>query len=177
MSYVFDALKSRERWLHMDSYKTGWGRRAEIAARFIPPGSSVIDIGCGRMQLRDHLPHGCSYTAADLKRWTDEVIEIDIDQGRMPHGRYDYAVMLGVIEHVHSPEQALAWARANCTGLVTSYLHAVTPRPDHKNGFSERELADLLHRTGWRIEKSAIYKHNWKAKHVVYACSPSRHHA
>lgn len=167
----------RDRWTQPQSFQPDWGERAAIAASFISPGSPVIDLGCGQMQLRDHLPPGCSYYPADMKKWTDEVYEIDLDAGLFPPGSYDCAALLGVIEYLRRPENALVWARQNCHRLVTRYVHPsplATPEQRSKNGwvnhFSEDQFAFLLEASGWHIEAQQVWREGRKSKHVVYSC-------
>lgn len=171
------SASQRDRWSRVDSFLHDWGARAAIAAAFIPPGSSVIDLGCGQMQLRGHLPDGCSYHAADMRKWTDEVHEINLDAGLFPPGSYDCAALLGVMEYLHRPDLVLHWARERCGQLVMSYVHpgpSATQEQRAKNGwvnnFSETQLVSLLGSAGWCIDAQQVWREGMKSRHVVYSC-------
>src|SRR5262249_11209127 len=56
----------RTRWADPGQLEAAWEPRAKLAARFVPAGARVLDIGCGAMALERHLPAGCSYQPCDL---------------------------------------------------------------------------------------------------------------
>ena len=149
-----------------------------MAASFIPPGSSVIDVGCGRMQLVEHLPEGCQYTPADLTQWTEGVQRIDLDNGLFPTGRYDYCVILGVLEYLKNPDDTLAWARSACDHLIVSYCHPLSGNIRDRrrrlwiNDYSKSDLRDLLHEAGWAQETAQIYETKPDFEQIVYSCTP-----
>ena len=49
-----------DRWSDADALELAWDQRAEVAAGFVPAGSRVLDIGCGRMALSRFLPSTCA---------------------------------------------------------------------------------------------------------------------
>jgi hypothetical protein len=92
-----------------------WPTRQLMAAKFIPAGADVIDLGAGSQGLRDRLPKGCTYTPVDYP-------EFDMN-GRWPVGRWDVAVMLGVIERAADPIYVLRNIRGIAGMLILSYQH------------------------------------------------------
>ena len=40
-----------ERWTDNASLSPDWARRAKFVARFIPAGLTILDVGCGNMDL------------------------------------------------------------------------------------------------------------------------------
>lgn len=170
-------LPHRDYWSRKESFNPVWSKRAALASTFIVPGSWVVDVGCGQMQLRDYLPTGCRYTPADLTQWTEEVHSIDLDAGQFPPGTYDCAVILGVLEYLQQPQDVLQWAQSTCDRLVVSYCHP-TPvatvrnrrRKHWINGFSESEFRDLLIGAGWHVSSTAIHSTRLRHQQVVYSC-------
>jgi len=82
-----------------------------MALHRVPAGSSVLDIGCASGYVSGALSDkGCCVTGIDrfpaahlpLERF----IQHDLDQGEFPVdvARYQYVLLLDVIEHLHSPE-------------------------------------------------------------------------
>ena len=56
------------RWRDGRNLQPQWHARAAHAARHVPPGAHVLDLGAGAQALRDLLPAGCRYTPSDLLR-------------------------------------------------------------------------------------------------------------
>ncbi len=171
---------TKEHWSRPDSYPESWAERAELAAKFIAPGSSVLDIGCGRMQLRALLPAGCAYTPADMTKWTDEVHQIDLDRREFPPGRYDLVTFLGVLEYLQDPAFAMERAADTCKRLITTYCHPVSAtsiaqrrKAGWINDLSEAELKTLLKRTGWSVTHADLFQQSKKFSQMFYVAERS----
>jgi hypothetical protein len=152
-----------DRWSNVDALDPAWDRRAEIAARFIPAGSRVLDLGCGRMALRLSLPYGCSYVPCDLVARDAETVVCDFNAGQFPAGHAadaDIIVMLGVLEYVADVDAFLEkLKRSGCDILLSYCIQEASERLDRPslgwmNNFSMVDLAVLFDRFGFRIERS-----------------------
>ena len=173
------AKSSKSYWARQDSYPVGWGERAQVAAKFIASNSSVLDIGCGRMQLETLLPEGCTYTPADQVKWTEDVFKVDLDQQEFPPGSFDCIVILGVLEYLQTPGFPIARAAESCTKLITTYCH---PLPDtdiarrRQNGWindlSEADLTALIVAAGWKLSHSEVFQVSKKFEQRLYVCVP-----
>lgn len=89
---------------------TAWSKRRadySTAARFIPEGARVVDVGCGPGVFREHLPHA-RYTGLDpyAHDADDVVIKETLEEHAAKHaGAYDVATAFHVIEHVPDPRR------------------------------------------------------------------------
>lgn len=100
-----------------------WNQRMRLAARMIPPGSSVIDIGGGMCHLARMLEGG-EYRSLDIKKWTDKTTVADFNKGefpRMKFGQYQYIVALGILEYIKAPLGFLKEIRKYGRTLILSY--------------------------------------------------------
>ena len=72
-----------------------------MIAAYVPPGSSVVDLGAGAQTLAAHLPQGCAYQACDVVPGP-AVVLCDLDAGVWPalDQRYDVAVCSGLLEYL-----------------------------------------------------------------------------
>ena len=171
------AVITTEHWAKASSYPETWGERAGLAGRHIAPGSRVLDIGCGRMQLRDKLPAGCTYTPADMTRWSEEVHQVDLDRHEFPPGTYDVITLLGVLEYLQDPAWAVQRAAQSSTHLVTTYCH---PLPDTDmerrrnngwiNALSPDDLKRMLAQGGWRLGHDETFQESSKFFQRLYVC-------
>src|SRR5690606_12013399 len=50
-----------ERWADGQSLLAPWDSRTIRLAGLVQPGARVLELGAGRMLLREHLPPGCTY--------------------------------------------------------------------------------------------------------------------
>jgi glycosyltransferase involved in cell wall biosynthesis len=104
--------------LHYD-LKLGYASSHTYAIDAVPAGSKVLDIGAGPGGLtRELAQKGCEVTVVDQHPPATEpagvkVIAQDLDDPpKFDASRYDYLLMLDVIEHLRDPEEFLARVRA-----------------------------------------------------------------
>ena len=96
-----------------------------LALRRVRAGSSVADIGCAGGYVAEALKQkqcrvtGVDQFPADRNANLDEFIQCDLDHGELPvdTGRFDYVLLLDIVEHLRSPERLLdTLRRARRTG-------------------------------------------------------------
>lgn len=170
---------TKESWLDPEAYRPDWDERARMAARWISPGAKVLDLGCGaRLSLRDCLPADCVYQGLDQRSWNDDVIAMDLDTGEFPLGRYDVAVMLGLLEYLEQPAAVLARAGARASALIVSYCHpCANGNPDLRekrgwiNAFGAAEFVRMLEEAGWQVDAMDTHHKNENIRQLLYSCS------
>lgn len=141
-----------------------WPTRLALVASFIPPGSSVLDLGAGARALRDHLPEGCEYTPADLP-------EFDMNAGLWPEGAFDVAVMAGVLEYADRPDEALLRLRELAPLAIVTYAHDWRrPDPDWNNLDAAGFVSAAL-RAGYLVRAAAVWHHERVRPQVVWLLS------
>src|SRR5215212_8584783 len=97
------------RWMRTTRERPRWDERNRMVAAYVPPGSSVLDLGSGAQTLADHLPPGCTYQPSDVVPGPG-VLLCDLDAGRWPRieGRFDVAICSGVLEYLQHVPDVLA---------------------------------------------------------------------
>jgi len=141
----------RRGWVDADER---WPQRAQIAARMIPAGASVLDVGAGSQGLASYLPASCRYTPADVVRRTPATLLLDLRRGPIPDRTWDVVVALGVLEYVDDVLAALRLLRRlGRTGIVSYAIYPRDRRQRRLNGWrshaSARTLGDYLPAAGW----------------------------
>jgi len=138
--------------------------RAAFAAQFIPAGARVLELGCGRMALRQFLPNGCRYQGCDLVAREADTVVCDFNAGEFPSdaaAQADIIVMLGLLETIVDVESFFTHLRFCKRDVVLSYCATdLTDKCDRAalgwvNSFSFFDLARLFDRYGFRIECTA----------------------
>lgn len=152
-----------DRWSDAEALELAWDQRAEVAAGFVPAGSRVLDIGCGRMALSRFLPNTCVYQPCDLVARDSRTVVCDLNAGQFPSShaaQTDVIVMLGVLEYVADLEALFTHLRHAKCDLVVSYcVSDLTSDIDRAslgwiNHLSLMELAVLFDKFGFRVERS-----------------------
>lgn len=146
-----------------------------MAARYVVPFARVLDLGCGPSRsLKGYLPSGCRHLGADLVKWADDVVQLDLDKDDLPPGEFDCVFVLGVAEYLIDPEDLYRRARARCGKLVTSFnFRCDGSDPDQSNdgwrNFYDRGTFEaLLSRAGWRIRSIAVVRQDRTVVELLY---------
>jgi glycosyltransferase involved in cell wall biosynthesis/2-polyprenyl-3-methyl-5-hydroxy-6-metoxy-1,4-benzoquinol methylase len=101
--------------------KTGYLSPHSLALDYVTAGSRILDLGCAGGGVADLLTRskGCHVTAVDRHHpmpgaAIEEFTQQDLDQGppALAYARYDYVLMLDVLEHLRSPEEFVEKLRA-----------------------------------------------------------------
>ncbi|MDO9413716.1 MAG: hypothetical protein Q7T81_14190 [Pseudolabrys sp.] len=139
--------------------------RAELASQFIPSGTRVLDLGAGGGEtLRDLLPLGCAYQAADSFAHGKGSLIGDLAGGEFQTSaaaQSDIVVALGILEQTIDLDALFAQLRAGGQDVILSYhptnLLSGEGRAARSfvNHLSYFELARLFDRHGFRIECTA----------------------
>lgn len=149
--------------------------RNEIIGRFVPRGSSVLDLGAGTQELRHQIPADCEYQPCGLLPGPD-VLPCDFNSGRYPavKHRYDIVVASGLVEFLRRPDHFLA--RLPEFGDVLLMSYRVRPRGEglgrrlasgYLNHMTQEQLEALLSRCFDRWEQVAEYEFTGTDAHHV----------
>ena len=156
---VATGSSDRSRWEKSESFRTNWKHRnAAIAAR-VAAKSSVLDLGCGEMFLREFLPADCRYQPVDLVSRSPETIVCDFNNKELPPpARYDYVVCSGLLEYIHDVD----WFVNNIVRYGRHFVVTYCSREQYPdrwfrlrngwvNGFSADEVVALFVRAGVKL--------------------------
>jgi len=100
------------RWTSPDGLQHWWDERTRLIATMIPPGTRVIEFGCGRRVLERHLPQGCRYVPSDIVQRGPDTIVCDLNASRLPdlrHLHLNVAIFSGVLEYVEDVGMVARW--------------------------------------------------------------------
>ena len=90
-------------WQELEYFDESWKRRIEEMAKFIFPGESVVDLGCGRMWLkpllRDNEYHPVDYTRRDAT-----TVVANFNRHEYPDIVADVSFVSGTLEYIEDYE-------------------------------------------------------------------------
>jgi hypothetical protein len=147
------------RWADPAELLDGADTRAQLAAKHIPAGSSVMDLGAGVMRLRAALAPNCKYLPIDLVQFAEASEVLDFNQGHFPERAVDFVTALDVVQYIHDAPALLRRCAAAAPNLILSYPLAkargdsgARRREGWFNDFDESTLMNMLDAAGWKVE-------------------------
>jgi len=153
-----------ERWRDPASVSGFWDERAAVAARHIPDGTRVLDLGAGAMGLRRFLAPACVYIPCDVVEREPGALVADLNKGEFPPGAYDWVTVLGVLEYIHDVSRVLDFmARAAPHAVITYCLDTAKVIATRRgmgwvNDYDRESFVALLDQSPWRIRDAALIK-------------------
>ncbi len=179
--YFFDPPRKGDRAFYR--YLSAWQERRRgmpkiamreefgMAAKAIPPGARVLDVGCGSRAFRDVVPHA-DYTGIDPHLADGAAADGLCAETLRAHlaeraGYYDAVCCFEVIEHLGDPKRLFAEmvraAKPNgllCVGVphVPSALtripnFLISAPPHHLTWWTETALSELARGAGATVER------------------------
>jgi len=107
-------------WANLEYFDETWKSRIQEMARFIRPGESVIDLGCGMMWLRPYLKDNV-YHPVDYRRRDESTIVLDFNNHQFPPITTDVAFLSGTLEYIRDYEWFVNQVSRHCTRCIVSY--------------------------------------------------------
>lgn len=148
------------RWRGTEALSEQWDERTRLVAGMIPAQSSVLELGAGRLRLREYLAAGCRYTPSDFVDRGPGTILWDLNAHEWPDlGIYDVAVFSGVLEYVHDVRRLVSFLGSHVQTIVASY--SVFRKGDRAyrrrslgwvNDHSQNELVAIFAEAGFECE-------------------------
>lgn len=147
------------RWSDPNSLHSEWSYRSERAATFIAPGSTLLDVGCGKMMIEGFLPERCTYIPHDVVRRDDRTRVHDLNANDRPAFEgATHISALGVLEYMNEPEAFWAWLAEAKARVIFSYVtwnHGF-PTDSRRamgwfNDFTRDEIVAMAQRAGFKL--------------------------
>ncbi len=134
--------------------------RIKRMAELIEPGSSVLDIGAGKMELKGFLKD-CKYRPVDFMKRCEETIICDLN-GNVELPPCDVAVFSGVLEYIKNIPHVLG--KLNAKTIIASYMvFDMNASYDNRrfngwvNDFTEDEIIKLFSFCGFKLEQCETF--------------------
>jgi hypothetical protein len=129
---------AKRRWKDVETFDESWRQRIQwMAARIPPDAQSVLDVGCGRMWLKDYIPATVKYTGIDYVDRGDGCIVCDLNRAEFPEGSHDVIFVSGCLEYVEDYRWFLRTVAQRCRmRVLLSYCVL-----DHFNNLPQRRAS------------------------------------
>jgi hypothetical protein len=155
-------ITDRRRWAVNVTEKPSWDERNKIIASYIPPNSSILDLGAGAQTLKKYAASLSLYVPCDIVKSSPDCLVCDFNEGLYPplDRTYDITVCSGVLEYLRDPFTFLLTMRGYSKSFILSYQPATGTSEDKLdrlthgfvNNLLREELEGLLRQSGYRFE-------------------------
>ena len=154
------------RWQAEKHLSLDWMPRAQQIASLVPPGSSVLEFGAGRMTLTGLLPASCSYTPSDIVDRGRGTIVCDLNAPTLPFfPPHQVAVFSGVLEYVQDVPRLIAHLSRNIQVFVVSYAilenhknRLIRRTSGWVNDYDSNSLEDIFRQNGFHTDHTEIWR-------------------
>ena len=146
-----------ERWRDPANFEVSWHQVAEHAARLVPPGSRVLDLGAGLETLARFLPADCCYTPSDVVSLSSRTVVADLNREEFPDGEFDVIAALLLLEFIHDVPRLLTEMRRRAPLAIVTYCVRTAEDLEARlergfvSDFTRNELVLLCQKTGWQV--------------------------
>jgi len=108
-------------WMKAENFPPSFQERIQCMAGFISEGMTVMDLGCGPMRLKTHLPARCIYYGVDYIQRDEHTLLCDFNKGEFPSLHVDCIFCSGILEYIHDVEWFITEVCSHGRRCVLSY--------------------------------------------------------
>ena len=157
--YLFiGMIRGKREWRFIEYFDPSWSKRIREMAKYIRPGRSIIDLGCGKMWLRKYLLDN-AYYPVDYKSRGKGTIVCDFNQKQFPQHKADVAFLSGTIEYIKDTNWFLSCIARNCNECIISYCLleeypnlAFRRKQAWVNDYSRDEIIRMFSEAGFQLD-------------------------
>jgi hypothetical protein len=161
-------LKKDINWQDIEYFHENWKNRIEYMSEFIGSGTSVMDLGCGKMWLKDYLPDRVKYIPVDYCKRSDETLMADFNKYQFPQVACDIMFISGCLEYINDPEWFLKQVTDHCKQKVILSYCLLETYPDikkrkeffWKNNLTADYIKNEFNSTGFQTKRQDIHNNN-----------------
>ncbi|QVW33809.1 hypothetical protein KIP69_09345 [Geobacter sulfurreducens] len=158
IKHSFKAFLLKPTWSQIEYFNPDWKHRISLMATHIPEYASVVDLGCGRMWLREFLSPTNKYFGVDYCQRDSETIVVDLNKKQYPNIVADIFFISGCLEYVDDYESLVRYISNQCKRCIISYCStdefsdiAMRRKRAWVNDLSRSQLVDLFARNDMKL--------------------------
>lgn len=145
------------KWRDIEYFHRAWKRRIREMSKYLRDGQSVMDLGCGKMWLKDYLRNN-AYVPVDYTYRGPGTIVCDFNQKLFPDRGADVAFVSGALEYLEHGAWFISQLGARFRSCVVSYC-PLEDYPDVKarsrrgwvNHYTVSELLRMFRDAGFEL--------------------------
>lgn len=111
----------RPSWSQIEYFDENWKIRIQAMILLFEDESSVLDIGCGKMWLKEFLPKHVTYYGCDYRSRSPDTIVVDLNKKEFPDINIDLCFISGCLEYVENIDWFISQLRSSTNSVIISY--------------------------------------------------------
>ena len=154
---VIGKVLGKRTWQEIEHFDPSWSLRIKEMAKHIREGESVLDLGCGKMWLRQFLPNNVYYPVDYTDRGSGSIV-CDFNQKQFPQNSADVAFVSGTLEYIIDAQWFVSCIGQKCSRCIISYcLLEDYPDLDFRrerawvNDFSRDDIIRMFSAEGFQL--------------------------
>ena len=158
----FGGVIKQKEWQDIEYFDAGWKERIRQMSVFIQPNKKVLDLGCGKMWLKEYLPSNCLYVPVDYIRRSDDCMVADFNKKEFPGITTDIAFISGCLEYVKDYAWFIRRVTECSEEVIISYCTTnefpgknIRKQYHWVNHISAERLVDLFKSEGFELKTQA----------------------
>ena len=160
-------FKKKKKWQDIEYFDPAWKQRIVQMANFIEPETTILDLGCGLMWLKDYLPFGCTYIPVDYCKRSNDTVISDFNKNQFPELNADIAFISGCLEYIIDYKKFILSVCGHSQKAIVSYC-TTDNYPNIKqrksaawaNHLSKNNIVDIFANNNFSLIKTEITKTN-----------------
>jgi hypothetical protein len=148
-------------WKEIEYFDENWKLRIREMSSFIPEHTeSIMDVGCGKMWLKDFIPPDCKYFGIDYVIRGNDSYVFDLNNYEFPAFFCDVAFISGCLEYIEDYKWLISKIASQNKACIISYctldfFSSLQKRRElyWKNNLREKELINLFEANNMFIQK------------------------
>lgn len=161
---IFRKLIKSTEWKDIEHFDEYWKLRIALMAKYVTPCQSVIDLGCGKMWLREYLAKDNTYIPVDYTERGEGTIICDFNKYQYPPYTANIAFVSGCLEYVKNYCWFINQISTSVSSCVISYC-TIDRFPDMYqrrkcgwvNSLSKKKLINIFSKNSMKLENYEVH--------------------
>jgi hypothetical protein len=154
---------ARKDWKDIEYFDHSWINRIRMMANFLPRNVSVMDLGCGKMWLKDIHPLS-EYIPVDYCDRGPGTLLHDFNRKEFPDKSAEYSFVSGCLEYIEDPEWFVSEIARTSKACILSYCTTdnIADRKTRRkycwvNDLSRADIIRLFKSVNMHLKNEALY--------------------
>jgi hypothetical protein len=163
ISNIFNHSSRIKSWKDVEYFDESWKIRIETMSQFIDQNDSIIDLGCGKMWLKEFLHTSNIYIPVDYVDRGDRTIICDFNKYEFPKNIVDVSFISGCLEYINDYTWFLNNVCSQCNRCILSYcIFEKYPNLKNRkkshwvNNLKEKDIIALFSDNGFYLTQHLI---------------------
>jgi hypothetical protein len=153
----------KKKWEAIEYFDPQWKERIQKMAAYIEPNASIMDLGCGKMWLKEYIKSTNKYIGVDYIKRDENTIVCDLNKKEFPSQNVDFIFISGCMEYVKDTEWLAKKVAQYSNNAIVSYCstdhfgHLETRKTNAwVNNLSRDQVVDLYIKNGFFLKDECL---------------------